>query len=600
MAAAGSVDWDDWDAAEKAKCESVAGYEIAAEGYSVTVKGGSVGNITADTVTVEGGTVGDVKAPTVDVSGGSVGTIKDKATSISISDGKVKNIDAKKAAVVIDGGTVGDVVGKSVAIDSNDEDVATMVGNVTQKDFEEGFVTVSSSSEAKVKVGNIKGIVSLADKYVEVGTIDADWYDDTLEFDGFEGTIAGLKNTDNATISVIGETKLVLGAALKAAAVEIDDDCKLTVPEASVETISGDGTFAFPAGKLFIEDSVTDTTLQVTEGLATGVTAFTCYTDAVAADDFVALGYTVEFKPVNDDIDKAVVKALSFAGLSFDKTAVEVAKGYETTITVANYPAGTKLPEGASIEWEFDGNDDYIQVTTDEAKTTATIKVVDYNDAYATDNEATITAYVVDADGYTLDDYVAAECKVTATALPSSTVTLDTTTVTVGKGGIYQFIAKSSSDAVMTAATSDAQIATVALYDAKDARGYKFQVNAIAEGKATITVTDANGAVATMEVTVAAVNGSIKADTTSIKMAPGAIYDVKLTVTGSDATPVVTCPGNVAAITSIGDGKYRITARNAGTAWMRAEVNGVRVSVTIVVEAGATLSGVTGNNVTNF
>ena len=605
----GSIDFEDDSRSEIEEAGGVAitGYEVNAAG-SITVNSGSLGNITAPasaTVTIEDGTVGDIKAGTVAVNGGSVGTIKDRATDIDIEDGKVKSIDAKKADVSITGGTIGDVVGNVITINAEDEDVKTVVGNVTVKNSDaEGSITIGDTNDASIAVGNIKlasGDFTVTGDNVTVGTIDVDYRENNVNFDDFDGSITGLKNADNATVALTSETKLALADALTAGTINVDTDTKLTAPSINVEIIEGDGTLAFPAGKLFIEDSISDeVTFQLTEGLAAGVTAFTCYSDAVDEEDFIGLGFDAEQKVATDDTDKFVVKSVYFAGLSFDKTAVEVAKGYETTITVANYPAGTKLPEGASIEWSFDGNDDYIQVTTDEAKTTATIKVVDYNADYATDNTATVTATVVDANGNEYDDYVAAECKVTGTALPSSTVTLDTTTVTVGKGGIYQFIAKSSTDAVMTAATSDAQIATVALYDAKDARGYKFQVNAIAEGKATITVTDANGAVATMEVTVAAVNGSIKADTTSIKMAPGAIYDVKLTVTGSDATPVVTCPGNVAAITSIGDGKYRITARNAGTAWMRAEVNGVRVSVTIVVEAGATLSGVTGNNVTNF
>ena len=184
-------------------------------------------------------------------------------------------------------------------------------------------------------------------------------------------------------------------------------------------------------------------------------------------------------------------------------------------------------------------------------------------------------------------------------------MTLDTTTVTRQVGQIYQFIASSTAGGTITAASSDAAVATVALYDANDARGHKFQINAVGVGTATITATDVNGATASLTITVTESTGSLKMDTTAYTMAPGGIYDILVTVEGADVEPEVTISRDaIASLTALGEGKYRVTARNEGTTYVTATVtvNGVEyhTSVQINVVAGATASGVTGNNVTYF
>ncbi|CAB1243423.1 BIG2 domain-containing protein [Ruminococcaceae bacterium BL-6] len=617
-----SVDWDDWEDSDKNVSQSISGYEVVSD-YSVTVKGGNVGNIKVNgnsgNVTVDGGTVGDIKAAIVEIEGGSVGTIKDKAKSVSVSGGKVKAIDAsddysntpdgsndkKGTPVDISGGTItGDVEGWTVTIDSEDEDVPTSIGgNVTANNDDnddDETVKVSSSSGANVEVkGIVKGAVTLEDDNVTVGTVDAD-YNYTTTFDGFNGKVGTLRGTDNQEVDVQGDSKVTLSKKLVADSVTVEDGSKLTIPEGTIGSVDGEGTLAVPAGKLFIEDSFDEATLQLTEGLVVGATAFQSYDNTVDVDDVNTLGYTLEKKSVNDDVDKFVIKDVKFAGLSFDKSNVSVAKGYDTTLTVANYPDGTALPADAQIEWYIDANDDYFQMTVEG--NTATVKVLDYSKDYASDNKATVTATVVDANGNTLTDedgnaYVEATANLTATALPESKLTLDTKSVTIGTGNIYQFLAKSSTDAAITAASSDTQIATVDEINPNDPRGHKFQIAAVAEGKATITVTDANGATGSIAVTVAKVNGTLKADTTSYTMAPGNIYDVKFSVTGTTATPVVTCNGKVVSVAPRGNGVYRITGVTPGTAYVQATVGATHVTVTVKVVAGAAASGVKGNNV---
>ena len=307
----------------------------------------------------------------------------------------------------------------------------------------------------------------------------------------------------------------------------------------------------------------------------------------------------METKSASSTTEKHVIKSIQFAGVQFDKTDLTIAKGYSDTLTVANYPTGTALPAGYSIEWDVDVNDDYITVTTEG--NVATVKAVDYSTDRAVDNQGKITATVVDADGYEVEELLTASINVTAVAVPASVVTLDTTKpVTVGTNAVYQYIAKSSTGAVMSAASSDTQIATVELFNAADPRGYKFQVKGVAEGTATITTTDANGATATLTVNVVKVNGTLKADTTTYTFAPGKVYDVKFSTTGTTAVPVVTVNGKVVSIAPRGNGVYRVTAQNPGTAYVVATVGNTHVSVKFVVANGAASVGVKGNNVSTL
>ncbi|MDU7338550.1 MAG: hypothetical protein E7L17_10605 [Clostridium sp.] len=609
-------DKDTWKD-HKDEAESVGSYNEIFSEHNIKVLGGSVDTLKVPgdkTVTVEDGTVGDIKAGAVDISGGTVGTIKDKAENITISDGKVKAIDAKNAVLSITGGSVsGNVVASSIEIDSDDDDVATAInGNVTAtgnvkdtSDNDEASIAIDCSSDNSVKVtGTIKneaakGTIEISGENVALGVVDGD-YASSITFKDFTGTIKGIAGASEQTVSLEGESKFALTNKLVADTVDIEEDSRLQVTEARIGSIEGEGRFAFPADKLFVEDGIDgDTTLEITDGLVAGATALQAFEGAVAGSDVTGLGFDLETKSANKTTDKLIIKNVRFAGPKFDKTDLTIAKGQSTTVAISNYPNGTALPAGTSIAYDVDVNDDYVSVT--QEGNVLTIKALDFNADRTVDNKGTITASVVDADGNVLEDYSEATLNVNVIAKPQSAVTLDTTKpVAIGTGAVYQYIAKSSTSAVMTAASSDTQVATVELFNAADARGYKFQIKALAVGTATITTTDANGASATLTVNVSKVNGTLKADTTSYTFAPGKAYDVKFSTTGTTAVPVVTVNGKVVSIAPRGNGVYRVTAQNPGTAYVVAKVGDTRVSVKFVVANGAASAGVKGNNVSNL
>lgn len=617
--ASSGTDWDSNDSFNDALDDvdypvSVSGYKIVTDG-SVTVKGGTIGDLEALTsIKVEDGTVGSLKSNKTEVEDGSVETIKQKTLNgnqptILVSGGKVKNIDADDANVKIDGGNIsGDVVVDTISIDADDDDINTVIGgNVdADNDLANGngaSISLDATSDATVTVkGTLKGEngdIELQGENVTLGNIDLD-YENNVVMDDFTGTVKGIINAgDDSTLEANGDTNVTIGGKLTVDSVEIEEDAKVAVSDADVGSISGDGQFSFVAGKMNSEGGIdTATKLVITDGLVVGATAFTTDEGAVDAQDLNTLGFTLETKSANSTTDKHIIKSVKFAGVKFDKTALRIAKGQTETLTVANYPVGTALPEGYSVEWNVDVNDDYITVTTEG--NVATVKAVDYNTNRAVDNQGTISASVVDKDGYEVEDLLVASINVTAIEKPDSSVTVDTKTATIGTGAVYQYIAKSSTGAVLTAASSDTQIATVELFNAADPRGYKFQVKGLAVGTATITTTDANGATATMTVNVTKVNGTLKADTTSYTFAPGKAYDVKFSTTGTTAVPVVTVNGKVVSIAPRGNGVYRVTAQNPGTAYVVAKVGNTHVSVKFVVANGAASVGVKGNNVSNL
>ena len=581
----------------------VTGYEIVGTD-ALIVSGGNIGNVDVDgAVSVENATVGDIKSgDDVSVTDATVGIIDD-AVDVSMDEGaKADKIDAATGNVTIEGASVSGVVsGSNVTITGVEEYATSIGGDVKFKDTldvtaEDGAVDIKGAIKVNADVND----VSLSGNLLTLGSIDADYRDTTIEFSEFKGDLE-FANVAAVTLNLIDESEVtVTNENLILSAVDVEEGSAFTVNgKAKITDISGDGMFAVKSDSLYVNGGVDGVQFRLLDSPANGMVAFRAESDTVAADDFVPVGFTAEVVAQNDSEDKIVVDSVKFAGLSFDKSSVTIAKGYTADVTVAPYPAGTALPDGAKIAWNLEGDDAYINYTLNAAGDTATIEVVDFNEDYAYSNKATLTATIVDEDGYELEGYVAASCDIQGVAVPDTTVTLDTKTVTKNVGEIYQFIAKSSDNSAITASSSDESVARVALYDANDARGYKFQINAVGAGTATITAKNAVGATATMTVTVVAGQGTLKIDTTTYTMAPGDIYDFRVTTTGTTATPVITDSrnGSIVTLTDLGGGKYRITGRRAGTAFITATIGDTRCSLKVDVVEGATQGGVTGNNV---
>ena len=99
-------------------------------------------------------------------------------------------------------------------------------------------------------------------------------------------------------------------------------------------------------------------------------------------------------------------------------------------------------------------------------------------------------------------------------------------------------------------------------------------------------------------VTVGETGGALVLDTKTYTMAPGGIYDILMTLVGADVSEmrIYSSRPEVAEVTSIGSGKYRVTALGEGETYIMFEVwrNGVMLnhaSVKVTIADGAAASG---------
>ena len=508
----------------------VTGYDIIVDSGNVTVYGGSLGKIDANgegnKVNVENANIGGniEAAGGITVGEGTTvnGTLKGLSADaeVELRDGAIVDaIDDGDAVVTMDGASVrGNITANEfTAIDNEDYD-NVVTGNVKVNDLTAEALDGSFTVNGSVIAGDEEATFNFEGNNIAINSIDGDYRAMTVNFTEADLNVSVTNtNSFNTAFVLESESDVTVDGSARIGSVEVEEDSVLRfASDVIVEDMNGDGMVVAPAGQLHINGSLADVQLRLT-GLANGVTAFTATEDAVDPSDVNGVGFTVSKQSTSGNVDTFVVDSISFAGLAFDKEFATIAQGYSDTITLAAYPTGTTAPADARVMWELDGNDDYFNVVVDPNTNVATINVTGYNADDKTANTATIRAYLVDEDGYELEGYVAATCKVTAVAQPE-------------------------------------------------------------------------------------IRGTLKADTTSYTLPVGGIYDIQFSVTGVDATPVVTDSrtGSVFQLTNLGGNKYRVTGVNEGTAYVVATVGDSRVSVAITVDNDATQGGEKGNNVSEI
>ncbi|MBE6823597.1 MAG: hypothetical protein E7518_10960 [Ruminococcaceae bacterium] len=557
---------------------------------SGTVGALSVGDASVNTIDVKGSvsitgdkaSIGDITAEAEEVMDGEETTTY---AGVSVEDGKTGNITVKDSDLKIAGGTIGNVEMKddatTVTIEPSDDETAITVGDIKTK----RGLTISSVDSAKVSVGNITvtddSDVTLVGNKVTLKSVDFDYYVGRLalgDTDEFVGTVPSLKNAINTTIDAQEEdTDAVINGNVNVDAISVDDDAALKFTDkVDVNTIDGDGTLAVAAGKLYVDGSASGVTLKLTDAnIANGMVAYTAKADALDVDDMNNFGFTVA-KSAGNSIDTFKINGLTFAGVQVNKTSARIAKDYSETFTATAYPTGTTIPTDAKIAWELDGNDDVFQVTA--TGNTATVKVLRIDSDFASENEATLTAKLVDEDGDEIDDYASAEIALTAIAVPDAKS--DTTTnFTVAQGASYTMKVTSATAPSVTLGTAG----VFAVTTTKNGNDYFYKF--VPTGKVgAATGVYLNGT----KLLVASVGApAFKSDTTvAIKVAAGKSYTYK--ITASAAPSFVFGTGNVFSVTKISKvgNDYFFTVAPVANAKSGAAtgvyVNGVKVNVATV------------------
>ena len=101
--------------------------------------------------------------------------------------------------------------------------------------------------------------------------------------------------------------------------------------------------------------------------------------------------------------------------------------------------------------------------------------------------------------------------------------------------------------------------------------------------------------------------GSIMLDTSSYQMAPGNIYDIGVTLVGTEGKLVTvrSSRDGIANVTKLSNGNYRVTALNPGITYIIFEISDgsqelTHASVGVTVKTGVTQGGVSAKNISYF
>jgi hypothetical protein len=551
--------------------DNVSVSKISGEVTSLTINDGNVSEIDLDSGDVE---VNDAKAGDITTSGESAKvTVTSKATvgDVVIDDGTGED------TIRVESGSTGSLNANTVEVYADEDDATTTTGNIKAK-----TLTIDSE-DSKVVTGALTAkdagsVFTLSGDNVSTGDIDFDYRDASLNFDDFQGKINAPKNAtkDGATIATTNEEDEVeVAGDVDINTVSIYDESKITFDgKLDVASIDGSGTLAIGAGKLYVSSDASGVILRLTDAtLTNGETVFTAASDAVEEEDFEPYGFTLT-KSAGSTTDTFKIADLQFAGVAVNKASASIAKDHSETFTASAYPAGTSLPEGYSITWTLDDANDSIFNLTVNADGTATVKVIGYDDEFASENKATLKAELVDEDGDVDDEYDAAEVALTALKVPATNFKSDTTgNVPLKVGQTYQFKITSLDGTAPTFGVAG-NGATVQFAGATGS-DYFYKVTGAKEGSYGVYV---NGGGVEHRAAILVIKGvNVTTDTTAVTKAPGQTYQFKITAP-SQPNFVAVGLKSVLASKSGNNYFYKVTASNV-KGGHGIYVNGVRVAI---------------------
>ena len=549
----------------------------------------SVGKVTGDvkSLTISEGTVSSIDVDDSDYGAGDVSIDEGKVSGDITTDGKVSvtspksvvtgAIDAGEADVT--SGKTGDIKAATVVIEAQDDDSAVSVGNVKAKDL------TLDSEDSKITIKKLTSkaagsSVSLSGSDVTIDAIDFNNYDTDFKFDDFQGTIPAPANADvdggNLTTTDENDKVTVKGAA-NISGLSIEDGSKVTFTDKlEVGDIDGSGTLVVGLGDLYVTGSAAGVTLKISDSFKAGDTVFTSVSDTVDEDDMDTYGFTLA-KTEGSSKDTFKVKSVSFQGLTVSGQN-EIAKDQSATFTASAYAPGTSIPSGYSIKYSLDGSDDVFAVT-DNGNGTATVKVVGFDDSFASENKATLTAELVDANGDVDDDYDAGEIDIAAIKTPA--INSDTTKdFTLAPGASYQFKITASTAPTMTAGSAGvlSSITNVGV----SGNAYFIKVTAAANATGKETGIYVNGTKLLVIKVAGTPVTSFTSDTTSnVTVKKGSSYSYKITASTAPSFGIGSAGVfNYTLVSHSGNAYiYKITAVGAVGAQAGIYVNGTKVNV---------------------
>lgn len=520
----------------------VTGAEVVDKSEGLTITAGRLGNVsTSGTVTVNDGTVGTLSTSGImNLDGGSVSVAKD-AAEINVNGavvGEIKDVKDAGKVVVSSGKVTGAVSATDVELRPLNDEEPVSVGAVKAATLLIDGTDAAAAAASYFATAKDGSSVELIGKNASLGAVDFDYRDGQMLLNGFVGTVpAPTKGTftgyeeTGATITTDseGETNATISGNLAIANINLESGTVAFTGNVKVNNVGGsEATMVINAGALNITESVaTSNTLKIADAadVAAGTVVYTAASEIADESSFVGYGYTVKVVS-GKTTDAFVIDSISFSGLTMNKTEAKILLGTSETFTASAYPNGTTLPEGAYIKFFLDGDENYVS-GVDNGNGTATITAKKYDATFDVLNKATLTAQVYDQYDIQLEEYGEATCAITVIEKPETTYVSDTTgNVNVVAGNTYQFKITSTNGAVpQFAVAGDGSIFKL-VAQSNEGNDYFFKVQAVG------TVGQVCGVYVNKEATPVAtltVSADYTCDTTTVNVAVGATYQVKIT-----------------------------------------------------------------------
>lgn len=518
----------------------VTGGEVVDRSENLTITAGRLGDVTVDagTVSVNDGTIGNLVASgTVTLDGGSLTSVKAENNTINVQGATVGEIKDAANVNVTSGKVTGAVSATNVSLSPLNDEEPVSVGAVKAVTLTiDG--TNAAAAAASFFAKNTASTVELIGENASLGAVDFDYRNTVMTLNGFVGTVpAPTKGTftgydmTGATITTDseGETNATVSGNLAIANINLESGTVAFTGNVKVDNVGGsEATMVINAGALNITESVaTSNTLKIADAadVAAGTVVYTAASEIADESSFVGYGYTVKVVS-GKTTDAFVIDSISFSGLTMNKTEAKILLGTSETFTASAYPNGTTLPEGAYIKFFLDGDENYVS-GVDNGNGTATITANKYDATFDVLNKATLTAQVYDQYDIQLEEYGEATCAITVIEKPETTYVSDTTgNVNVVAGNTYQFKITSTNGAVpQFAVAGDGSIFKL-VAQSNEGNDYFFKVQAVG------TVGQVCGVYVNKEATPVAtltVSADYTCDTTTVNVAVGATYQVKIT-----------------------------------------------------------------------
>ncbi len=540
---------------------NVSGSDIVM-GANTTVNSGSVGKVSGATFTL---TAND----------GYIASVADDVAEFDMVKGNVGKVQAK--VVVISGGKTGDIDAlTSIEVKASDEKVPTVVGNLSSALVKVGTTTNAAVTAGKVTAAHGAAAITISgDKTTVAGVDIANYLSAALNLNDFKGTIATPANAKNVTITTNGTTDATINGALDIPSIVVNSGTTLHVLSSlRADSISGAGTLEITAGKLYVTSNISGISLKLANAFKVGDTIFAADAYKVYDGAFNTVGYTMD-KVSGTTSDTFKVKTVDFANIVLNKTSSKLLVGQKETYTVSSYPAGTKLPDGYTVKFTFDGGDDYFNFTSTD--TTATVEAKKLESVFTSLNKGTVKATVYDQYGFQAYGYTPATCDVEIVSKLDSTYKSDTTS-NVAVATKYTFKITSLNGKAPTMASGNTKVFTTALTNTIGS-DYYFTITAV--GK----VGESAGIYVNGEarLVVATIKANFKSDTTSNITVKGA-YTYAITAAATPTFAVGTPSAFTAAFVSKTGDKYLYKITSVGKVGTAAGiyVNGVKVNVATV------------------